>query len=710
MPEFRFSGTLDGVPSDLRPGDARIGTALTAAPVSVNGQVKTVKEALENPVSGIADVPGLEQSLAEISSTVGEAKSELTAELLAKAPAEFETAPGVLRDLVTAVKEIRTLRSFDVVGDGIADDTVKVQEAFTYMRNGGHVIDTIGLKCRITDEIIAHPTQAYRFCGAGRGRTVFLIDFSGFDKVGLKLTHPTNPLQRGDTCNLSHFSIWYGNSVVQAPCALEYRSCSAFFLSDVSIDQWSSYMHRGTSMRLTGVWNSVIRSVSIWAGGCFRSAKLIPTGTGFYTNTSEAKIFSTTPVFSSSDVGKAIQIFDGVNGEQFIIYSAAGDGLSATVDHVPTYALSSTNTRGAFDGVKVTGSNAGSNVIQINGGGAVTSADIGRVVYLALGGGVNRHFRAKITEVGAPTGEYQTIAFDKPLTTTVSEQYLIFSPVFELYTEANNERINDIVFDDVAMEAGAGVQLVIADGVNIRTTQFKLHALNPGYWAGELGTTHHCTLAAAAFFNANAHFVVEAEGTHVNKFGQIWINNMYGSFHLAEKAGYLTAGQKVVSLRGHHRWAQVHLGHIKNDAYCPPYLPLVDRDGTGCGVYHYGSFKDTIGRPRKLDVMLFQLGMDMAKSLNLNCSRGRLHIWNATALNRACIIDFFFDGTNSGTYQVTNNSLIGVNNVALTGTTGGAASENKIVVSVDPAGNLHIQNRLSSYEECHVKVEMGLFG
>lgn len=622
-----------------------------------------------------------------------------------KASAEFEATPGVLLDLITAVKEIRTLRSFGVVGDGVADDTAKVQAAFTYMRNGGYVIDTIGLKCRITNEIIAHPTQAYRFCGAGRGRTVFLIDFSGFDKVGIKLTHPTNPLQRGDTCNLSHFSIWYGSNVVQAPCALEYRSCSAFFLSDVSLDQWSSYMHRGTSMRLTGVWNSVIRSVSIWAGGCFRSAKLIPTGTGFYTNTSEAKIFSTTPVFSSSDVGKAIQIFDGVNGEQFIIYSAAGDGLSATVDHVPTYALSSTNTRGAFDGVKVTGSNAGSSVIQINGKGAVTSADIGRVVYLALGGGVNRHFRAKIIEVGAPSGEFQTITFDKPLVTAISEQYLILSPIVEIYTEDNNETTNDIVLDDLAMEGGAGVQLLMADGYNIRTTQCKAHALNPGYYAGEYGTTHHATIAAAVFFNANASFVCEAEGQHHNKFGQIWVHNLTGAFHLREKTGYFVPGQQFLSSTAAHRTAMIDVGHVKNDAYNPPFLPLISN--SGCGIHHYGAFKDTVGWARKLDWLLFQLGLNGAKNLPLHCRRGRLHILNTTALNRACIVDFFFDDTNSAAHQVTNNELIDVSNVPLTGSTGASG---KITVSVSPSGILYVENRLSSYEECLVKVEMGPYG
>lgn len=47
MPEFRFGGYLDNVPAELPPGDARVGSALVAAPVpDGNGGVRTVGEAL----------------------------------------------------------------------------------------------------------------------------------------------------------------------------------------------------------------------------------------------------------------------------------------------------------------------------------------------------------------------------------------------------------------------------------------------------------------------------------------------------------------------------------------------------------------------------------------------------------------------------------------------------------------------------------------
>jgi hypothetical protein len=48
MPEFRFGGYLDGVPSDLKPGDARVGAALAAAPVPLSGEVRTVADVLSN--------------------------------------------------------------------------------------------------------------------------------------------------------------------------------------------------------------------------------------------------------------------------------------------------------------------------------------------------------------------------------------------------------------------------------------------------------------------------------------------------------------------------------------------------------------------------------------------------------------------------------------------------------------------------------------
>lgn len=53
MPDFRFSGTLDGVPSLLRPGDTRVGAALAAAPVFVAGRPITVGDAVSRSVAVI---------------------------------------------------------------------------------------------------------------------------------------------------------------------------------------------------------------------------------------------------------------------------------------------------------------------------------------------------------------------------------------------------------------------------------------------------------------------------------------------------------------------------------------------------------------------------------------------------------------------------------------------------------------------------------
>lgn len=631
--------------------------------------------------------------------------SQVAQDLLAKAPAQFEATPGVLRDLITAVKEIRTLRSFGVVGDGVVDDTVAMQRCFTYLRQGGVVRDTIGLRPRITSDILGHPDKAYAFFGAGRSRTVILIDFNGYDRAGLNLTHPTNPFQRGQPCILSGFSFDWAPGVTKAPCGLEYRSCSALFFYDAQFDQYSPYLGRGTSFRLTGVYNSVIRSISAWGGGCFRSAKLIPEGTRFSASTSAATVTATNPVFAADTVGLALQIFDGVYGEQFIVQSVAADGLSASVDHNPTFSFSASNTKGCFDGVKVTGSSVGSNVIQINGSGALTANDIGRVVYIDKAKANGQHLRTKITAVAAASGANQLVTLEHALGAAVSEQYLIISPVVEIYTDEDNATTNDIVIDDLAMEAGAGVLLLMADGYNIRTTQCKSHGLNPEYYAGEYGTVHHATLASAVFFNSSASFICEAEGQHHNKFGQIWVHNLTGAFHLREKTGYFVPGQRFLSSTAAHRTAMIDMGHVKNDAYNPPFLPLIRN--VGCGINHYGAFKDTVGWARKLDFLLFQLGMNGAKSLPLHSRRGRLQITTTTDLNRACIVDFFFDGGGSGVHQVTSNPLIEVRNVALTGTTGPTG---KITISVTPDGLLYIENQLSSYEECHVRVEMGMNG
>lgn len=48
MPEFRLAAEIDGVPTSLRPGDARVGAAFAATPIPANGEVKRLDETLAN--------------------------------------------------------------------------------------------------------------------------------------------------------------------------------------------------------------------------------------------------------------------------------------------------------------------------------------------------------------------------------------------------------------------------------------------------------------------------------------------------------------------------------------------------------------------------------------------------------------------------------------------------------------------------------------
>lgn len=50
MPDVKFVLAIDGVPSDVRPGDTRVGTALAAAPVPVDGEVKRLDQVVAGTV------------------------------------------------------------------------------------------------------------------------------------------------------------------------------------------------------------------------------------------------------------------------------------------------------------------------------------------------------------------------------------------------------------------------------------------------------------------------------------------------------------------------------------------------------------------------------------------------------------------------------------------------------------------------------------
>lgn len=87
MPEFRFGGYIDGVPSDLKPGDARVGSALVVAPVpDGNGGVRTVGEALAAAAQhqhNVADVLGALAKTGDASQTSVTATGLSTPRILA---------------------------------------------------------------------------------------------------------------------------------------------------------------------------------------------------------------------------------------------------------------------------------------------------------------------------------------------------------------------------------------------------------------------------------------------------------------------------------------------------------------------------------------------------------------------------------------------------------------------------------------------------
>ncbi|TNC14934.1 hypothetical protein FF100_04990 [Methylobacterium terricola] len=505
-----------------------------------------------------------------------------------------ETSPSVVRDLLATVREMRSPRSFGAVGDGVADDTAAIQAFFDWLAAGNVGRDYRGGRYRLTAPIRGYAWNCYKFTGAGIGVTVFICDFNGYDKAVLNLSHPTNPAEntRPKAHTLSDFSIEMSGKVTQPPCNIEERYATDLFAARIYVSHWTPFLGRGTAVRISNAYNCVINEFKVWGAGCSRLSRVVTPTTRFTIAAGTQTLTASEACFTSADVNRGIQLFDGSRLEYFVIYGVT-NSTTATVNRNAYQSFSSST--GCFEGVKCN-IGAGSNTLYITG--QFQTSDVGRAVYIPGAGattfrGNRPPLRAIITSISS---DRRSATLNRTAGNSVDNRYLVISPAFELYGESatGDYGSNDIIIDRLHAEGNAGVPVLAGYGNNIYFDRLKTHGNNLEYIGGTFGAVEHVSLCNLCLFNGEVTIGDGSliEGAIVNGSGQIWAHAAI-TVTIGSTIGIGWAGTPFIYLNDTGANATVKWGNREIGTPYSPDLPLQVNDGAGGFIQHVGTFTDS---------------------------------------------------------------------------------------------------------------------
>lgn len=446
------------------------------------------------------------------------------------------TAQVKMRDVVNA-------KDFGVVADGTTDDTANLQLAINYARTNGLRLIISGTP-RVTGVLDIHPSTLFAIEWEAGAK--ILYDFTGVTGVVLKATHPTVATTRGLGLQLINPRVEAisGFSGV-APCLFEMRY--ALGLNIIGNGYFSSYFNN-TGIRISNAWNCNLGRTSVWGAGVNYIRKAT-TGITFSITSGATTLTSSAAHFAAGDVGNAIML-DGTPDELFVIASFTNN-QSVEVARAAQQTISAAS--GVWDGI--TGSITASATALTISHDVLSSADVGRVIYIlnadTLGSGVTAPHRTTITAVSGTT---ITVA-DAP-DTTVSDQYIVFSPSVEIYSEGSAAQItNDIVWDDLHIEDARGCLFVGLTGVEFDMQRIKLHARN------DVWNTNASTFCAV-LANITGNIYGQIEGTTVNKLGRIHVSGQFTSLNIPTWQGVGQNGQHLGYCEAFHAAGSVEVGPV----------------------------------------------------------------------------------------------------------------------------------------------------
>jgi hypothetical protein len=381
---------------------------------------------------------------------------------------------AVARSAQDKMREIVTVTDFGAVGNGVADDTTKIQAAIDAGIATGNpfVLNFPVGEFLVSDELdFSAATESFSIIGAGRQKTIILGTAFGTSKKLFKGADVSNPIY----IELRDFSIRGVNDTRAKahPIGIYFPNASRVMFSGISSAAWGN-----TVIQIGPGFNSDINNLELFTSGWQPLYKEVASNVTVSTTSGSANITASASIFDPADVGQTIyirQITSGTgNPSNSAIAATISAYTSATQVTLDRNCFVTSAARSiSFDSVKGT-INAADKTLTFNAS-CLTSDDVGRIISIqGAGSGTGGMLTTKIDSVTSAT-ECELV---DAAATSVTNNYVWFSPSIYVGAEiagAGATPINDLTLSDVHMEQYRGPAVLFDEGTAIHLTRFKAH-------------------------------------------------------------------------------------------------------------------------------------------------------------------------------------------------------------------------------------------
>ena len=481
-----------------------------------------------------------------------------------------------------------TPQAYGAKGDGVTDDTAAVQAWLTELASNGTTGFCPAGTYRLTASVNAWPAKSYKVTGAADACDFYIDYNSAWAGFAIDLTNPGTPTTRGKIADWSGVQFTYDASLTAPPIAFGGNYVTDARLRDITIRQFTA--NRGTCLSLLGPFNlRQVANVEVWGCGDHASAHLVPSGTTFSITAATNTLSASASFFSAADVGTSFYCNGGTYPEVFTV-SAFTDATHVTVSRN----ASVTHTGVLCGASGVTGSiTSGTNTLTISAA-ALSSADIGRIVYIpgagaVPDGGTINALRSTITNVSGTT-----VTLANNAGSTATNQPVILSPAGEIYgAQDGSNNPNDLILAGFSFEQNAGTALVIRDCTLCFLYGLKSAAFNNGSNFGQ--TSIESDFDLGLFTSDVTVFGADLEGRTLTGLGRVLIEGMTIGVRFDGTSGIVTTGQPLFALASNFFNATFDLGGVHSDQQIDPnwasFANLVATDGSAggaAGVLRFG--------------------------------------------------------------------------------------------------------------------------
>lgn len=377
--------------------------------------------------------------------------------------------------------------------DGVTDDTAKVKAAIAwaiaqdrpfglYFKAGEWVIsDTLDFTG------VAHE---YELLGHREKTKIFPTAFGPVKSIF--------KFPKGYNATMTGFELGNGTAQKNDPIGIELRECGRTALRDITAGGLGN-----TVIFCTRPFNADWHSMDLFFNGWQPLHRDITTGSSGVTVTKRAdrtnQIYAhvgdtstyATDTFQAGDVGREILVYHDPDQNEATLYRIAAvySGVHIEVDR--TIEKSFTNARFSFSAITGTFQTTGGVLLTRNVG--LTSADIGRMVYLDRAGPDGRTLVTKITNV------YGSGNFDvaDPPATEVTGRVFFTPTVYIGSHDITGTGPNDIYMDRLLIEGFKGPGLLVDGGLHIKIGELKTHGRTWGEYSN-FGMTQEAVIWNAA--------------------------------------------------------------------------------------------------------------------------------------------------------------------------------------------------------------------